>query len=268
MNEEDEQEFALYLDDSGSAKPDPNDQYPFFAMGGVLIKRGDENLIKTLLTDLKNRWNIPQEIPLHGNEIRSRKKRFAWIGKLPQEEQNRFMEDLTITIISCPIIVHACVVSRHGYLKRYLELYGENTWEMMKSAFTILVERAAKYAALKNGTLMVYFESAGKTEDKLIKQYFYDLRSVGHPFDANRADKYFPLSAADLSGLLRGIDSKTKNNPVMQIADLCLYPVVRSKDSTNNQAFLSLRKANLLVDCCLACNQISTIGIKYYCFDD
>lgn len=74
------------------------------------------------------------------------------------------------------MIVHACIVSRDGYLKRYLNKYGENTWEMMKSAFSIAVERAAKYAALKNGTLMVYFESAGKKEDTLLKQYFNELR--------------------------------------------------------------------------------------------
>jgi hypothetical protein len=49
---------------------------------------------------------------------------------------------------------------------------------MMKSAFTILVERTAKYAAINNGTLMVYYEKAGKTEDKLIEQG-YQLKA-GH----------------------------------------------------------------------------------------
>lgn len=28
-------EFALYLDESGSPKPSPDDSSPFFAMGGV-----------------------------------------------------------------------------------------------------------------------------------------------------------------------------------------------------------------------------------------
>lgn len=268
MNDKYEDEFALYLDDSGSPKPDPKDSYPFFAMGGVLIKRNDEQIIKTLIADFKSRWRIPQDKPLHGNEIRSRKKGFAWLGKLPQVELDRFMEDLTLTIISCPIIVHACVVSRHGYLNRYLEKYGEDTWEMMKSAFSILVERSAKFVAINNGKLMVYFEAAGKKEDKLLKQYFNELRSTGHPFDAARSNKYSPLSAVDLSKLLRGIDSKTKENSIMQIADLCLYPVVRSKNSPDNQAFLALKNANLLVDCCLQQSQISALGIKYYCFND
>lgn len=260
-------EFALYLDESGSPKPSPDDSSPFFAMGGVLIERSNEDMINSLLVDFKNRWNIPQNTPLHGNEIRSRKKRFAWLGKLSDLEQERFIGDLTNTIISCPIVVHACVVSRQGYLKRYLEIYGENTWEMMKSAFSIVVERAAKYASLRNGTLMVYFEAAGKTEDRLLKQYFNELRSQGNPFDPNRSSEYSPLSNTDFSRLLRGIDSKTKNNLVMQLTDLCLYPVARSQDQPDNRAFLSLKKENLLVDCDLEPSQIPRLGIKYYCFD-
>jgi hypothetical protein len=260
-------EFALYLDESGSPKPSPDDSSPFFAMGGVLIERSNEAIINSLLVDFKNRWKIPQEVPLHGNEIRSRKKRFAWLGQLSHSEQEIFINDLTNTIISCPIVVHACVVSRQGYLKRYLEKYGENTWEMMRSAFSIVVERAAKYAALRNGRLMVYFEAAGKKEDRLLKQYFNELRSQGSPFDINRSSQYLPLSNTDFSRLLRGIDSKTKNNLVMQLTDLCLYPVARSQDQPDNRAFLSLKEANLLIDCFLEPSQIPVIGIKYYCFD-
>jgi hypothetical protein len=261
-------EFALYLDDSGSPKPSPKDPAPFFALGGVLIQRTNEQIIKTFLKDFKKRWDIHEDTPLHGNEIRSKKKKFAWLKKLPQQELNRFHEDLTSTIIQCPILVHACVVSRHGYLDRYLEMYGENTWEMMKSAFSIVVERAAKYAELHNGTVMVYFEAAGKTEDRLLKEYFQELRSQGNPFDSSRSEKYSPLSKDHFSRLLRGIDSKTKQSLVMQLADLCLYPVVDIKKSQNNRAFSALQEANLLIDCCLEPSQIPTIGIKYYCFDN
>lgn len=267
MNQQDNIEFIIYIDESGSAKPNPKDQCPIFAMGGVLIKRNDEQIIKQLVSDFKTRWSIPQEQPLHGNEIRSKKKGFAWLGKLSKVEQDQFLKDLTQTIISCPIIVHSCVISRQGYLNRYLEKYGENTWEMMKSAFSILIERSAKYAAINNGSLMVYFEAAGKNEDNLLKQYFYDLRAKGQSFNVATSDKYSPLSANDLSKLLIGIDSKTKANSIMQIADLCLYPVVRSKDNPDNQAFLALRNANLLVDCRLQQDQVTNLGIKYYCFD-
>lgn len=57
------QEFALYLDESGSPKPSPNDSSPFFAIGGVLIERSKEGRINSLLVEFKNRWNINLEIP-------------------------------------------------------------------------------------------------------------------------------------------------------------------------------------------------------------
>ncbi len=262
------EEFALFLGESGSPKPNPNDAAPFFAMGGILVKRADEALIQSEVEEFKNRWDISQDTPLHGNEIRSEKKRFAWLGKLSLAEQQDFMEDLTETIIRCPITIHACVISRSGYHNRYLEQYGQNTWEMMKSAFSILIERSAKYAARQNGAIMVYYEKAGKTEDKLLEHYFKDLRTAGNPFNPETSGKYAPLDASALSDSLRGIEGGTKARAELQIADICLYPVVRSKDQPENRAFVSMREHNLLVDCRLNSNDISSLGIKYYCFDN
>lgn len=261
------EEFALFLDESGSAKPNPKDQSPFFGMGGIIVKRSDEAVIESLLADFKDRWNIAQATPLHGNEIRSKKKKFSQLGKFTPQEHEQFMQDLTKTIISCPIIVHACVVSRSGYFNRYYEKYGVKTWEMMKSAFTILVERAAKYVASQNGTVMVYYEKVGKIEDKLIEQYFHDLRSSGHDFNPSTANKYSPMPVAELSKLLRGIEGKSKSRAELQLADLCLYPVVRSKDRPNDQAFVAMREEKLIVDCHLRPADIEAMGIKYFCFD-
>lgn len=261
------EEFALFLDESGSAKPNPKDQAPFFAMGGVLVRRADETTIESLIASFKERWNISQKVPLHGNEIRSKKKRFAWFGNLSQQEHQQFLEDLTLTIVSCPVVVHACVISRSGYFKRYFEEHGINTWEMMKSAFSILVERAAKYAASNNGTVMVYYEKIGRTEDKLIERYFYELRSSGHPFNPTTANRYSPMPATQMSGLLRGIEGNTKSRSELQLADLCLYPVVRSKDQPDNQAFVTMKQQKLIVDCHLQSDHVESQGIKYFCFD-
>jgi hypothetical protein len=262
------EEFALFLDDSGSAKPNLDDKTPYFAMGGVLVRRQDESMIKLQVEEFKKRWHIPLEDCLHGNEIRSKKKRFAWLGKLDQNTHNKFMEDLTLLMISCPITVHTCVISRQGYCQRYLEKYGEKTWEMMKSAFSILIERTAKYVDTQQGTIMVYYEKMGKKEDKLIEKYFQEIRSNGHPFNPQNADKYSPLSSSDLSRLLRGIEGKTKNRPEMQLADLCLYPLARSKEKPDNLAFIAMNEHKLLVDCHLPQELIHSLGIKYYCFDN
>lgn len=262
------EEFALFLDESGSPKPNPQDNTPYFAMGGIIVKRSDESIIKSSVDAFKQRWNIPLNCPLHGSEIRSKKRRFAWLGKLSSEQHTKFLEDLTQVIISSPILVHACVISRQGYLNRYLNEYGQETWEMMKSAFSILVERAAKYANSQNGTIMVYYEKIGKKEDTLIEKYFHELRSSGHPFNPENANKYSPISAEHLSQLLRGIEGKSKERTELQLADLCLFPVARSKDKPDDKAFLALKNNQRIVDSYLQSEQIQSLGIKYYCFDN
>lgn len=268
MTEAKDHEFALFIDESGSRKPNPNDDTPYFALGGVLVKRVDEVIIKETVADFKQRWNISLATPLHGNEIRSRKKKFAWLGNLSQQERNKFMEDLTATITSLPIIVHGCVISRQGYHNRYLEKYGDNTWEMMKSAFSILVERSVKFVGEKDESIMIYYEEAGKKEDRLLKQYFKEIREVGHPFDPNKASIYLPLTPEQISKCLRGIEGKKKSNPILQIADLCLYPVARGKDKPGDRAYLALKDSHILVDSRLNSEDIKSRGIKYYCFEN
>lgn len=261
------QSFTFYLDESGSPKPNPKDQAPYFAVGGVLIRREDENVITQQIQAFKKRWDINPEIALHGNEIRSRKKNFAWLGRISEKERLDFMHDLTDMITKLPITVHACVVSRQGYLNRYLERYGQDTWEMMKSSFSILMERIGKYVVSQDGEVMIFFEKAGKKEDHLITSYFNDLRSQGLPFNPKNSGKYQPLCAETLQGTLVGIDGKSKGNPIMQISDLCLYPVARAKENPVNQAFLALVQNARLIDCVLEDDQLEAMGIKYYCFD-
>ena len=88
-------EFALFIDESGSPKPNPQDNTPYFALGGGLVKRVEEEIIETAVAEFKRRWdtNISQDTPLHGNEIRSKKKRFAWLGKISEQERSNFQED-------------------------------------------------------------------------------------------------------------------------------------------------------------------------------
>jgi hypothetical protein len=261
-------ELALYIDETGSPKPNRKDQALYFAMGGVLLERAHEVLVATSISEFKQRWGIAESTPLHGSEIRSKKKNFAWLGKLSEADQVRFMDDLSTTIVGLPIVVHACVVSRPGYLNRYLELYGSQTWEMMKSAFTILIERSVKFSQRYNASLTVYYEKAGKTEDRLLQGYFGEVRSTGHPFSPTNAATYNPLEPSDLQKSLRGIERKTKQNPVLQVADLCLYPVCRGKDDPANRAYQLLRERNILVDTQIAPGDVGSQGIKYYCFDE
>lgn len=260
-------EFALYVDDSGSPKPNPKDATPYFAMGGVLIERGDEEQIENEVRAFKEEWKIPLEVALHGAKIRAKRDSFAWLATLGEEELNRFHSELGQMITRCPIIVHACVISRAGYCTRYLAQYGTSTWEMMKTALSILLERTAKFVARQDGTVMVYFERIGKVEDRLIQSYFFDLRSNGLPFNPSTSNKYNPMPSSELASRLSGIEGKTKKNVALQVADLCLYPVAHAKKRPDNRAYVTMRGARKIVDQHLAEHQNSSEGIKYSCFD-
>lgn len=68
----DKEEYALFLDESGSPKPNPRDIAPYFAMGGVLVKRSDQQLIQAKVAEFKKSWGISADTPFHGSEIRSK----------------------------------------------------------------------------------------------------------------------------------------------------------------------------------------------------
>jgi hypothetical protein len=261
-------DFAIYIDDSGSPKPNREDSAPFFAMGGVLIDRSDLQKIEDEVSSFKDRWQISLDVPLHGSPIRSKKKAFSWLGKLTENELEQFHCDLGETITRCPIVVTACVISRVGYCNRYLDRYGPKTWEMMKTAFTILLERTAKFVARHDGRLMVYYEKMGRREDRILEGYFRDFRDHGSPFDPTNSAKYLPLSCDDLKKRLEGIEGKTKKGAAMQISDLCLYPIVNSLHQPSNRALKRMRDARVIIDDLLKAEEIATHGVKYFCFDE
>jgi hypothetical protein len=91
---------------------------------------------------------------------------------------------------------------------------------------------------------------------------------TGHPFDSSNSSKYSPLTGNELSKHLRGIDGKSKSNAILQIADLCLYPVARNKDRPGDRAYLALQESSILVDSRLPTDKVGSQGIKYYCFDN
>lgn len=163
--------------------------------------------------------------------------------------------------------MYGCVISRAGYFKRYADLYGAETWEMMKTAFTILLERTAKFVARHDGKVAVYYEKIGQREDKLIEGYFHHFRAYGHPFDHKNAAKYNPLPAPELQKRLSMIEGKTKKNMLLQLSDLCLYPLAHAKDRPDNRALVAMQSAQMLVDSHLPDESLVSEGIKYFCFD-
>ena len=118
-------EYGLYLDESGSAKPSPRDPFEYFSLGGVLVKRADEQAVRDKLIKFKQDWSIPSVI-IHGASIRSRIDDFAFLGTISNGDRNRFFAELTEVVtsisktINLPTSRTSCLVVSHSTKKTFL----------------------------------------------------------------------------------------------------------------------------------------------------
>jgi hypothetical protein len=262
--------WRFYMDDSGSRDPDRSrttdpQLVDWFGMGGILVREDDVPALEKEVSDFRARWPYPSA-PLHSWEIRTRKQGFAWLRATSAAKQRRFIEELTDLMCSLPILVHATVVDRPGYNRRYLQEYGPRRWSLCRTAFKIAVERAAKFARSEGARLRVYVEQSDRPGEKRLKDYFDSLRRDGLPFDRKTSAKYAPMTATELKATLLEFKVKTKGSLPMQIADLALWPVCHGKYHPDNLALAALTKSGRLLDAkCSESNAL--LGIKYSCFD-
>lgn len=264
--------FHLYIDDSGSRNPNHvahpvrEDGMDYFALGGILINELDMPALIASYDVFCKKWDI--SYPLHSNEIRGRRQLFAWL-KTDQEVEERFLSELQAMMLEIPMIGFACVIDRQGYTDRYKEKYNGQPWLMCKTAFSIIVERAAKYVQSQQGTLEIFFEQAGKTEDRNIKNYMRELKKDGQPFSKEGSDNYDALSVENLKSIIKGEPrEQTKKSPPIQLADLMLYPMVKGGHDNNYAPYRILLENGRLIDSLLDAKEREKRGIKYSCFDN
>jgi hypothetical protein len=264
----------LYVDDSGTRNPDkapgrmPAHGYDWFSLGGVLIRREDEDAARELHSDFMNRWNLdPDKIFLHSSDIRNKTEDFTWLAGLDKLEHARFLNDLYELMRKPPFIGFACVIDRPGYNERYLEKYGRQRWALCKTAFAVVVERAAKYAMEKGCKLKVFVERGDKTTDGVIKNYYKCLRQDGMPFNTTGMEKYAPLKKEELHSVLYDFNTKNKSSPIMQIADLYLWPMSIGGYHRSNKSYERLLNDGKLIDSQLNAEQLPHLGIKYSCWE-
>lgn len=265
--------YDLYLDDSGTRfldnpetpPPTRNDGMDYFALGGLLLKSEDLGLLIESYDKFAKDHGIVY--PLHSHKIRTRKEEFGWLKTEP-ERATRFYQDLSNLLCQMPGYVTACCVHRPDYNARYSKTYGEARWKLSKSAYNIVVERAAKFALRENRKLVVYVEASGKKEDKDIKIYHRDMVSEGMQFNKERSQKYSPLGEGDFrSVLMKNPNFVNKTNRAAQIADLVLYPVVKGRYVPNYPPYQQLMEAGKIIDTALEEGERISMGVKYFCFD-
>lgn len=264
-------DLHFYLDDSGTRNPDRNagcdfdpDRPDWFALGGILLKEEDEELARELYSAFCEEWGI--NYPLHSSDIRFRKGNFEWLKHVSTGEFERFHESISQMLISMPVHGIACVIDRPGYNHRYLERYGRDRWSLCKTAFSVVVERAAKAAITDDRRLRIYPERADKQADRWLKGYFEGLRTEGMPFASATSDKYAPLTQSVLQHTLREFRPKFKSSPLVQIADLYLYPMCRAGYG-QYLPYSILMENGKLIDCSLPPDSQASLGIKYSCFE-
>ncbi|MEH2043906.1 DUF3800 domain-containing protein [Nostoc sp.] len=266
-------ELHLYFDDSGSRNPDSEaiprrDGIDCFALGGILVE--EENIENIIIThrEFCNKWNVTE--PLHSTKIRSRQKAFAWLGKEENKEKSQdFLSDLEMLMLDLPFTIIACAIHRPGYNARYKNKYSNDIWMMCKTAFTILAERSVKYAIYKERKLRIFFEESGKDADRAILEYAKELKTQGMYFDPHSSAAYMGLTAEKFKiNWLGEPQRKTKKSPMIQLADLVLYPIIKGRYDPSYRTYESLKSKLKLVDCVLEPDKIPQMGIKYSCFDD
>jgi len=262
----------FYLDDSGTRQPDNNPGVApahgndWFALGGVLVNEEDDDEVRRLHSDFCKLWKI--EKPLHSHEIRSRRKNFAWVGKLGETDKKTFYDSLSDLMLNAPVIGLACVIDRPGYNKRYKEKYGDNRWQLCKTAFSIAVERAAKYARENDRRVHVFPERCNKADDALLKSYYVDMKTNGMPSEPANMGKYGPLTKDEFQLRLARFEPKGKSSPVMQFADLYLWPICMGGYDRKNRPYHLLKENGKLIEHHIELAAIPQLGTKYSCFDE
>jgi hypothetical protein len=262
----------LYLDDSGTRHPtrDPGKKaehgYDWFALGGVLVRSDDEAKARELHNEFCKKWNI--DYPLHSSEIRSQNLNFDWIRGLDESERLRFYEELYVIMRDAPVTGIACTVDRPGYNARYLEKYQQEPWQLCKTAFSVVVERAVKFARSQGLRLRVHPERCNKPEDARLKSYYDTLKAEGMPFAKDNSGKYAPLTQADFNESLYEFHTKEKSSPMAQYADLFLWPICMGGYNAQNRPYKRLMEDGKLIECRLKPEDWPMLGSKYSCFEN
>ena len=266
---ESNKKFCLFIDDTGSRNPDDDcfrerqDRMNCFGLGGVLVRGEDVPTIWSAHEAFCREWSI--DYPLHSSSIRGGHGKFGWLRK--PENAGLFLPALERHMLAQPIIGIACVIDRPGYVARYRDAHRDRLWLMCKTAFCILIERAAKFADEHGRHLEVFFEETGKSEDRDLIRYARELKEQGNPFNPATSGDYQPLSGADYRRIVLGLPQRrTKKVPLIQLADLVLYPIAKGGYEPGYHPYRRLKEAGRLIDCLLPPDQVATRGIKYSCF--
>ncbi len=266
-------EYHLYLDDSGSRHLDKlaataNVHPRWFALGGVLLAAADEDACKRAHAGLLAAWPSMTE-PLHISDMLARRDNFSWLEELSGTDQTRFSTEYHAFLSGLPVFGTACIIHRPGYLARgYGSRQGDAKWDLCRSAFNIVVERAAKFVHQRGGRLRVKYERSDRQSDQRLRGYWALLKANrGLGFDPKNASKYGPMDPAELAATLIDLEAKDKRSKLMQIADSFVYALAKGRYEPSLPIYAALVAGGRIVDQHMDPAYTASMGVKHYCFD-
>ena len=236
-----------------------------FGLGGVIIREEDTGTVYAKHSEFCTKWEV--DCPLHSTDIRGKIGGFDWLND-DSDKATTFLRELEEWLLSLPIVCIACAIHRPGYVERYKDLCRDRLWLMCKTAYSVLIERAAKFAERESRKLEVYFEQSGKREDRRILSYAKELKANGMPFEEATSDSYNPFKAEDFRRVALGAPQRCeKTVPMIQLADLVLFPIAKGRYHPRYRPYAKLVNSGKLIDSCLNDRERHQIGIKYSCFE-
>ena len=227
-----------------------------------MIDEVHQQATKDSVQDICQKYEVSY---LHSSAIRARKGQFSWLGNQP-DKAAEFYKDLDALVKQVDGTVFACVVDRDGYNIRYENRYEDQRWQLCKTAYAILIERATKLCLNQSARLRVYAEETGKKEDRALKGYHRDLLADGNLFNSETSEVYGPLNPTDYAQVLfKNLQFFKKDNQMGQLADLVLYPVVKGGYDPDYGPYQVLSESSKLR--VFEYEEREVESVKYSCFE-
>jgi hypothetical protein len=223
-----------------------------------------EQVCKDRRQAFADKWRVTA--PFHMTDLLGNYKKFAWLGRIPEKSRHKFWGEYKTLLATMPAIGLSCIIDRPGYVARGYLIDNPDRWLLCRSAFDISVERATKIARKDGRKLNVIFEQDAGI-NQIIVGYFESLKQNGLGLDEERSDKYGPLAQTELAAILSGIEYKPKSNSMLQLAYSYLYAMARHPYDKKFDVYCRLRDARKTANTCLENDDIASMGIKHYCFE-
>ena len=87
------------------------------------------------------------------------------------------------------------------------------------------------------------------------------------PFNKENSGKYAPLTSQDLKAVLYEFMPKKPSSPMIQLADLYLWPICMGGYNAANRPYKRLIEDRKLIECHLDEADWPMLATKYSCFD-